>query len=85
MSPQNRRACAIPLNNGIIPSSIQGARPLMTIKQYTKLVLANKYDAFLRRVLSIRSRGNTRIQRGCIMSRDRYNQQKRGVLAYDFR
>ena len=56
----------------------------MTIKQYTKLILRNNYDTFLRRVLNRRSRGNIRLQTGRIMSTEKYAQQKRGVLAYEF-
>lgn len=57
----------------------------MTIKQYTQLILGDNYDAFLRRVLNRRSRGNTRLQTGRIMSGERYAQQKRSVLTYDYR
>ena len=57
----------------------------MTIKKYTELVLNDRLDNFLRRVISRRSRGNVRLQRGSILSSMQYANQKKQVLSYVFR
>jgi len=57
----------------------------MTIKKYTELVLNDRLDNFLRRVISRRSRGNVRLQRGSVLSSMQYANQKKQVLSYVFR